>query len=130
MHTVKIARDAWPQALDQFSAVHEGWLVSVDILTPTIGAQPEVHDLPLVGVVAEPNAGGGTISISAANASFDQITHTIHSPTSVWIERTEEGADAALQIESAEGTTTILRLKTPALPETVDGVVKTWSEHV
>jgi hypothetical protein len=29
-----------------------------------------------------------------------------------------------MQIESAEGTTTILRLRTPALPETVDGLPK------
>ena len=130
MQTVNIPRDAWPQALDQFSAVHEGWLVSVDILASTLGAQPEVHDLPLVGVVAEPHEGGGTISISAARSGFDQITHTIHAPTAVWIERTDEGADAALQIESAEGATTIVRLKTPALPETVDGVVRTWSEQV
>ena len=128
MLTVKIPRDSWPQALDQFSAAHEGWLVSVDLLAPTIGAQPEVRDLPLVGVVAEPPDGGGIISISAARSDFDQITHTIHAPTSVWIERTDKGADAALQIESAEGTTTIVRLKTPALPETVDGVVRTWSE--
>ena len=129
MLTVKIPRDAWPQTLDHFSAIHEGWLVSVDLLAPAIGAQPEVRDLPLVGVVAEPNDGGGIISISAARSDFDQITHTIHAPTAVWIERTDKGADAALQIESAEGTTTIVRLKTPALPETVDGVVRTWSEH-
>ena len=129
MQTVKIPRDTWPQAFEHFNAIHEGWLVSVDVLTPTIGAQPEVHDLPLVGIVAEPQ-GGGTISIGVARSGFDQITHTIHSPTSVWIERTDEGADAALQIESAEGITTIVRIKTPALPETVDGVVRTWSEHV
>ena len=129
MLTVKIPRDAWPEALDQFSVVHEGWLVSIDLLAPTIGAQAEVHDLPLVGVVAEPDDGGGTISISVARSGFDQMTHTIHAPTSVWIERTDKGADAALQIESAEGTTTIVRLKTPALPETVDGVVRTWSEQ-
>ena len=130
MLTVKIPRDGWSQALDQFSTAHEGWLISVDLLDPTIGAQPEVRDLPLVGVVAELHDGGGTISICAARSGFDQITHTIHAPTAVWIERTDKGADAALEIESAEGTTTIVRLKTPALPETVDGVVRTWSEQV
>jgi len=122
MQTVEIEPGRWSQALEEFSAVHEGWLVSMDILAPTLGAQREVHDLPLVGVVAEPRTGGGTITISAAKPETGQITHTIHAPTRVRIERTNEGADVAMQIESAEGTTTILRLKTPALPETVDGV--------
>ena len=104
--------------------MHEGWLVSVDVLAAAIGAQPEVHDLPLVGVSVERGNGAGTITISAARSGVGQITHTIHSPTRVWIERTEQGADAALQVESAEGTTTILRFRTAALPETVDGVAK------
>jgi hypothetical protein len=42
----------------------------------------------------------------------------------VQIERTDEGADVAMQIESAEQTTTIVRFRTPAMPETVDGIVK------
>jgi hypothetical protein len=100
----------------------EGWLVSVDVLSPAIGAQPEVRDLPLVGVVAEPGPKGGLITISAARFNGEQITHMIHSPTRLRIERLDDGADMAMQIESAEGTTTILRLKTPALPETVDGM--------
>ncbi len=124
MQTVQIPREAWSQTLNDFSAMHEGWLVSVDVLSAEIGAQPEVHDLPLVGVVAEPDRDGRTITISAAHSADGQITHTIHSPTRLWIERTDEGADAAVQIESADGAKTIVRFRTPALPETVDGVAK------
>lgn len=124
MQTIEISRQAWPRAFDEFSAVHEGWLISIDVLAPDLGAQPEVHDLPLVGIVAESREGEGTITISASGSSAAQITHTIHAPTRVWIERTDEGADAALQIESAANTTTIVRFRTPALPETVDGVAK------
>ena len=124
MQTSEISRDRWPQSLNQFSLMHEGWLVSVDVLGPTIGAQPEVRELPLVGVVAEVRDGGGTITVSVARSLVDQITHTIHAPTRVWLERTDEGADAALAIESASGTTTIVRFKTPALAETVDGLPK------
>lgn len=124
MQTVQIPREAWSQTLDDLSAMHEGWLVSVDVLSAEMGAQPEVHDLPLVGVVAEPDGDGGTITISAAHQDAGQITHTIHSPIRLWIERTDEGADAAVEIESADGTKAIMRFRTPALPETVDGVVK------
>jgi hypothetical protein len=122
MQTIEIQPGRWPQALAEFSALHEGWLVSVDILSPEIGAQPELRDLPLRGVVAEPARIGGMITISAAQLDGQHITHTIHSPTRVRLERTDKGADAAMQIESMEGITTILRLKTPAAPETVDGM--------
>jgi hypothetical protein len=124
MQTVEIQPARWPQALAEFSALHEGWLICVDILSSSIGAQPEVRDLPLVGIVAEPARTGGLITISAAKFDGEQITHVIHSPTRVRLERTDQGADAAMQIESAEGTTTILRLKTPARPETADGMPK------
>ena len=50
MRTVEIPRAAWAQALNEFTAIHEGWLVSLDVLGPTIGAQPEVNNLPLLGV--------------------------------------------------------------------------------
>jgi hypothetical protein len=124
MNTVEIPSDAWPRALQAFSAAHDGWLISVDVLSSAIGAHPQVRDLPLVGVVAEPHEGGGTITITAALSGAGQITRTIHGPTRVWVEKTDQGADAAMQIESADGTATIVRFRTSALPETVDGLVQ------
>ena len=118
MQTIEFPRSAWPKALNDFSASHEGWPISVDVLAADIGAQPEVHDLPLVGVVAEDRE-GGTIVVSAAK-QFDHISHIIHAPSRVWVERTDEGADVALQIESADGTT-IVRIGTPAPPDTAKG---------
>jgi hypothetical protein len=50
--------------------------------------------------------------------------------TRIYLERTNDGADAALQIESADGTKAILRFRATALPETVDGVVaRRQSQH-
>jgi hypothetical protein len=124
MRTVEIPRDQWTQALDRFSTQHEGWLVSLDVLDQTLGAQPEITDLPLIGITAETGTQEPTITIAAAQSTDEQVTHTIHSPTHVRIEKTDEGADAAVQVESAEGSTAILRFKTAALPETVDGLVR------
>ena len=53
MQTVEIPRKAWAQTLNEFTAIHEGWLVSLDVLGPTIGAQPEINNLPLLGVLAD-----------------------------------------------------------------------------
>jgi hypothetical protein len=124
MHTVEVPRKDWGQALDEFSAVHEGWLVSLDLLAPTLGAQRQIRDMPLRGITADTDSHGTAITIAAARSDGEHITHIIHSPTHIRIERTDDNADVALQIESAEGIAAILRLKTVALPETVDGVLR------
>jgi uncharacterized protein DUF5335 len=123
MQTVEVPREEWTRALDEFSAKHEGWLVSLELLDPSIGAQPEMNDLPLVGVTAEVTTPNPTITIAAARQT-DQVTHVIHEPTRVRIERTDQGADLALQVESTDDATAILRFKSAALPETVDGVAR------
>jgi hypothetical protein len=121
MRTTEIPRAEWSRGLAEFSAAHDGWLVSLDILSPDIGAQPDITDLPLVGVTFE-DIRAGTVTISAGRSAVPEITHTIQAPSHIWVERTDDGADAALAIESADGAKTILRFKTAALPETVDGI--------
>src|SRR5204862_7368284 len=77
MQTVVIPRADWRATLDEFSTVHQGWRVSLEILDPSLGAQPEIDDLPLRGVTAEVNTRDPAITI-AAGATSDQITHVIH----------------------------------------------------
>jgi hypothetical protein len=121
MRTVEIAREAWTTTLDEFSTAHQGWLVSLDVLDVTIGAQSEVDDLPLLGVsVGGPHE--SAVTIAAGRSWTEHVTHTIHSPTRVQLERRDDGADVALQIESADGAKAILRFRTAARPETVDGM--------
>jgi hypothetical protein len=76
-----------------------------------------------VGITFE-GGDGGNVIIAAARAAGDQLTHTIHAPTRLWIERADDGADVALQIESADRAKAIVRFRAAALPETVDGVVR------
>jgi hypothetical protein len=122
MNTIEVAQKDWVRTLDQFSTIHEGWLVSLDVMGPELGFQPQIRDLPLCGVTAETNRPEATITIDAARADGEHISHVIHSPTHVRIERTNEGADVALEIESADGMAALLRFKTVALPETVDDI--------
>lgn len=122
MRTVEIPRDEWARRLSQFTMIHEGWLVSLDILAADFGAQHEIHNLPLVGVFADRMDRDPTVAVSVAR-SDERLTHFVEAVRRIWIERTDDGADAAMQIESADGTRTILRFRATALPETVDGVV-------
>ena len=51
------------------------------------------------------------------------MTHTITEPTRIWLEQTSEGANAALEIESADEVKTLLRFRSTLPAEMVDGVV-------
>ena len=123
MQTEEIAQHDWAQWLDEFTAIHEGWLVTVEVLGPEIGAQPQIENLPLLGVSEDRIDHAPSIVVSVGRTATEHFTHAIRNVTHLHIERTEEGADAALQIESSDGLKTILRFRTAALPETVDGIV-------
>jgi hypothetical protein len=110
MHTFEIPRKLWRDRLDEFSRAYEGWPVALDILGDSIGVQPEFHLLSLAGVTAEPSE-GGTISITVTLPSGGFLTHTIHMPVHVFIERTDAGEEAALQVDAADGTKAILQFQ-------------------
>ena len=124
MQTVEIPCEAWAQRLNEFTAIHEGWLVSLEVLAPGIGAQPEIRNLPLLGVSADRIDQDGSIAVSVAGSATEHLTHIIHAVTRIYVARTDDGADAALQIESADGTRAILRFRAAVLPELVDGLVR------
>jgi hypothetical protein len=124
MQTKQIPKSEWPAFLDQFSRQHEGWLVKLEIFNPEFGAQVEETGLALEGLTDEwDEVSGNTIMIMAGNEPDDHITHSISHPTEVSLEQTDEGADAALSIKSADGTTALLSFRAAVLPETVDAVV-------
>jgi len=55
--------------------------------------------------------------------SGDHVNHISNRPTRVALEETEEGARKGLRVDAENGETTLLRFRSPASPETVDGVI-------
>ena len=124
MKTQEIPKDEWTGFFDSFSRKHEGWIVNLETLRPENGAQVEERGVTLEGITDEwDEIEGNTIIIMTGVKSDDHITHSITRPTHVSLEQTDEGADAALAIDSGDGETTLLRFRFPILPEMVDGVV-------
>ena len=113
MQTIEIPRDQWPTAVTLFGEKHRRSLVSLDVLGAEIGAQPEVHSLPLEGLSAEPANKGGSVSIFVEKSLDDHLTHLITQPIRIRIERTDDGVDLAMQIEAQDGTNTIMRFVSP-----------------
>lgn len=124
MKTREISRSEWPEFFERFSRQHEGWLVTLEILGSQIGAQIEERELALEGIVAEwDEVKGDEIAIMIGAKPDDHITHNISRATQVSLEQTDEGADVALAIKSADGVTALMRFRSAMLPDMVDGVV-------
>jgi Family of unknown function (DUF5335) len=124
MPTQEIPRDEWTTFFDRFSRQHEGWLATLEVLSTDIGAQEEARDLPLEGISAtSKDSAPEIIAISLGKTPENHVTHTISDPTRLWLQQTAQGANAALEIESADQVKTLLRFRSALPAEMVDGVV-------
>jgi hypothetical protein len=121
-----IARNEWPSFFDGFSRRHEGWLVTLEVFQPEIGARVEECDLALEGVTAELGNGNGDkdkIAIMIGAKPHQRVTHLVLNPVEVSLEHTEDGANHALAIKSADDATTLLCFRPAMRPEMVDTMV-------
>lgn len=123
MRTQEIPRKEWPAFFDSFTRRYEGWLADVEVFGSEIGSQMAEQGLPLEGITAELGKGKpDRIEIMLGAEPDDHITHMIAAPSQVSVEKTDEGADAALAIKAPDGTTTLLRFRAVMLPELVDAI--------
>ena len=123
MKTKEIPKKEWPAFFDSFSRQHQGWLVDLEIFGPEIGAQVEEHLLALEGITDEwDETGDNTVIIMTGVKPDDHITHSVARAAEVSVEQTDAGADAALAIRGADGTTALLRFRSAVLPEMVDAI--------
>jgi hypothetical protein len=120
MPIFEVPHEEWKAELNTFTTAHEGWLVSLEVFGPDIGAQPEIDSLPLLGVSADRVNHAGDIAISVARSAVDHFTHVIRGVSRLFIERTHDGATAALMIESTDGTRTVLQLRAISALERLD----------
>lgn len=120
--TQEISRDRWPFFFEIFSRQHDGWLVTVEVLSPEIGAQVEGRSLRFEGVSAEHD--GERIVLALGESREAHITHVISSPTRVRLGRseTDRGTFETLEIESADGATALVRFLAGVVPEMLDGI--------
>jgi Family of unknown function (DUF5335) len=113
MKTREIPRAEWITFFDNLSRKQEGWEVALEVFGPEIGDQIEERHMFLAGVTAEVSdkaERGDKIEIMMGGKPSSHVTHTITAPVLVEIQQTELGLDYALQIKSADGTTSLLHL--------------------
>ncbi|HEX2972304.1 MAG TPA: DUF5335 family protein [Tepidisphaeraceae bacterium] len=110
MHTTEIPRDHWEPYLAGFSREHQGEHVIVELLGTDLGHQPELRDVPLLGVTFDTKRSDGeAIEVMAGDSPAANAMHIVAKPVRMLVAISDEGADQALEIESLEGPTTLLR---------------------
>ena len=111
----------WISFLDGFSRQHEGWLATLEVATAG-GKLTEVVNRRLRGVSIDHADGRQRAYVEMGDAPDEAHTHTVESPTRIRFRRTQAGAHEGLEIESADGSRTIVRFRSAMLPETLDGI--------
>ena len=116
--TRDIPPDSWIDFFDGFSRRHEGWLVEVRILDEN-GAQVESENRPLQGISAD--RGNKDISITTLQDG-KLVERFVSDPQRVRVEEVE-GAERAVEIESAKSGRTLVTFRSSMPPEMVDGLL-------
>jgi len=117
-----IDRREWPAFVDGFSRRYDGWLISVAVEQGAVARRYLARDTPLRGVVAKLNDDTGSMMVFTGD-TMPHATHIVERPTSLAVEETADGAEAALTITDDSGARTILEFRSPMRPELVDGVI-------
>jgi|SRR6185312_9756666 len=113
MRTYEIQNERWTTFFADFTYRHHGKHVSVETLGSVNDIHPEVRDEPLVGIVAASENSRECLELLAGKPPEHAHVHAIARPLHVTVGREDNGQTVALQIDSADGTTTMVRFEPP-----------------
>lgn len=111
MKTREIPRGEWTTFFNNLSKRQEGWEVGLEVFSPDIGDHIEGRHMYLAGMTAEVSKRGDKIEIMMAGTPNNHVTHVVSAPTQVDLQQTDLGIDSSLRIKAADGTTSLLHLR-------------------
>jgi hypothetical protein len=79
--------------------------------------------LPFEGISVSAENEPQSLVINLGRTAEDYVSHTVERPRHVWLRQTEKGANDSLEIVEDDNQKTLLRFRSPMLPELVDGIV-------
>ncbi|HEY2586467.1 MAG TPA: DUF5335 family protein [Tepidisphaeraceae bacterium] len=114
MQSHEIPSDQWVPFLDDLSKRHQGEQVTVELIGRDIGDQQAARDQSLLGITVDPPSGAFKIDVIMGDRSGINMSHEIAHPIHVRLAQSDDGRDAALEIESDSGPRTLVRFMPPA----------------
>jgi len=119
----EIAPADWARFFAQFTRLHSGAIITMGVSGDLTGTRDAVVGQPLRGISED----GADVLIHVGigtHRSTDHLGHRIAHVRRIRLRQTSEGADAALDLEAADGTKTTLRFRSPMLPELLESAVE------
>jgi len=108
--TQNIPQDQWQLFFTDIGRRYQGWGVTVEVMRLDLGDQTATEALPLQGITYEEKGSqAGDIYIEAGDTPEELVIHHVDQPRAV--RAAESGDEEDLEIESADGTKTLVRLR-------------------
>ena len=107
----EVAPQDWARFCSDFSNENRGRLVSVVVQDADGSSHTLADDIPLLGI--DGGAGQG-IQLMLGDQPGDNIQHTVIDPSSIVVAWNRNGLRDGIEIHSADGSITTLRLQPPA----------------
>src|SRR5258705_9069212 len=117
--TTDIARERWIPFFDEFTRENRGAHATLEIVNGDIGDQIETDNRPLDGVAADLKGSAPAVWITFGSTPSEHLAHGIHDVIAVRLLMPTPPEKSVLEIESSDGTRTLLTLGLPeefALP--------------
>jgi Family of unknown function (DUF5335) len=103
--TKQIPRDEWKSYFDRFTRQFlqddRPEAVSIELVSPAIGDQPEAGSVPLLGLVYDPKS-------QAFEVLLEGVDHLVFHPTEAWVIEEEGGFLSTIELTQADGTKELL----------------------
>ncbi len=134
MNQTEIYRPQWKTFCDRFSRQHRCWIANLSVggVEASLALEIEPDEVeqqmrclsrsaPFQNLAVDPNYGSPTLSVTLG-APPKAAVYWIDDPLRLLFLRNAEGAHEGLMVENRCGQATLLRFRSAALPETLDGI--------
>ena len=111
--TKEFQKAEWKDLFDSLSRDLFDWETTVHLLHPDTGAQILSEKLPFNGLTLDEHGGKRTIELLVGAGAEGHQTHNIVEPTKVAWAKRGRGPAGTLDIEGADGTTTLITFMHP-----------------
>ena len=107
--TKKIPAKRWADWSVTFTDGNRGRLMKIELVSDELGAEPLVNCAALVALDYDPAGKGNNFVISYGDEAVPS-SHVIAGPTALWQAQDENGLVVSLDIETEDGSRTIVML--------------------
>src|ERR1700694_5284528 len=111
--TQKLSRDAWIPALAAFTIENRGAHAELEVLSDEIGRFVELENRPFDGIAADVKDNEVGVWIMFGTTAENHFTHGIQKASEIWVRAATASEGAAVEVESEDGTRTLLELTKP-----------------